>query len=246
VFRNDGFDPLLIETNTSTEHWQKGASLLVTDPLGQRDIDLPANSRVYLITGTQHTGNAGMQSTLGSCVNPRNPHNPNPALRALLVALDEWVSEGKAPPASVTPRIKDGTFVTADKLKFPAIPGLHMVKQMNDIRLLKDWIKPDVDDGEAVRRAGAAGRCRRQRDFRHTPARYRVPLATHTGWNLYKSAVSRRRTVRPRRQLASVRRHRAEREAKNDRVPSLEERYGSHAGYVRRVEEAARLLVPSA
>ncbi len=28
LFRNDGFDPLLIETNTSTEYWQKGASLL--------------------------------------------------------------------------------------------------------------------------------------------------------------------------------------------------------------------------
>ena len=32
-FRNDGFDPLWMETNTSTEYWQKGASLLTTDPL---------------------------------------------------------------------------------------------------------------------------------------------------------------------------------------------------------------------
>ncbi len=36
LFRNDGFDPLWMETNTSTEYWQKGASLLVTDPLGTR------------------------------------------------------------------------------------------------------------------------------------------------------------------------------------------------------------------
>jgi hypothetical protein len=90
LFRNDGFDPLLIETNTSTEHWQKGASLLTTDPLGKGDINLPANSRVYMIAGTQHTGTAGMRPTFGACINPRNPHNPNPALRALLVALDEW------------------------------------------------------------------------------------------------------------------------------------------------------------
>jgi hypothetical protein len=41
LFRHDGFDPLLIEVNTSTEYWQKGASLLTTDPLGTRDIDLP-------------------------------------------------------------------------------------------------------------------------------------------------------------------------------------------------------------
>ena len=36
---------------------------------------------------------------------------------------------------------------------------------------------------------------------------------------------------------------RAEREARKDPRPSLEERYGSHAGYVRRVEEATRALV---
>ena len=33
LLRGDGFDPLVIETNTSTEYWQKGASLLHTDPL---------------------------------------------------------------------------------------------------------------------------------------------------------------------------------------------------------------------
>jgi hypothetical protein len=38
VLRGDGSDPLLIETNTSTEYWQKGASLLTTDPLGTRDV----------------------------------------------------------------------------------------------------------------------------------------------------------------------------------------------------------------
>jgi len=243
VFRNDGFDPLLIETNTSTEHWQKGASLLVTDPLGQRDIDLPANSRVYLITGTQHTGNAGMQSTLGSCVNPRNPHNPNPALRALLVALDEWVSEGKAPPASVTPRIKDGTFVTADKLKFPAIPGLHVVKQMNDIRLLKDWIKPDVDMakpyGARVPQVDADGN---ETSGIRLPD-IAVPLATHTGWNLYKTPFPEGELCDRDGSYAPFAATRAEREAKNDPRLSLEERYGTHAAYVKKVEEAAGKLV---
>ena len=35
-------DPLLIEINTSTEYWQKGASLVHTDPAGARDAALPA------------------------------------------------------------------------------------------------------------------------------------------------------------------------------------------------------------
>ena len=60
LFRDDGFDPLLIETDASTGPWQKGASLLTTDPLGERDIELPANSRVYLVAGTQHGGTAGI------------------------------------------------------------------------------------------------------------------------------------------------------------------------------------------
>ncbi len=106
LFRDDGFDPLLIETNTSTEYWQKGASLLTTDPLGERDIELPANSRVYLVAGTQHGGTAGMSATPGPCANVRNPHSPNPALRALLVALDEWVERGQG--ASCVPRAAPG------------------------------------------------------------------------------------------------------------------------------------------
>ena len=58
-------DPKLIETNTSTEYWQKGASLLHTDPLGKKDVALPENSRVYLIAGTQHGGRAGATTDPG-------------------------------------------------------------------------------------------------------------------------------------------------------------------------------------
>ena len=51
----DGFDPLLMEVNTATEYWQKGASLIHTDAGLGRDLKLPDNSRAYLIAGTQHT-----------------------------------------------------------------------------------------------------------------------------------------------------------------------------------------------
>ena len=101
--RGDGFDPLVIEVNTSTEYWQKGASLLHTDPQGQQDIAIPASVRHFLVAGTQHGGRSGMRAARGSGVHPRNPHNPTPALRALLVALDRWVSEGLEPPASRVP-----------------------------------------------------------------------------------------------------------------------------------------------
>ena len=243
LFRNDGFDPLLIETNTSTEHWQKGASLLVTDPLGKRDIALPANARVYMIAGTQHTGNAGLRPTVGPCVNPRNPHNPNPALRALLVALDEWVSDGKVPPASQTPRISDDTFTTPDGLKFPAIPGLQVTKRMNDIGVLRDWIKPDHDltkpYGARVPQVDADGN---ETSGIRLPD-IAVPLATYTGWNLYKSPFPEGELCDRDGSYAPFAATRAEREAKNDPRLSIEERYGTHAAYAKKVGEAAQKLV---
>jgi hypothetical protein len=243
LFRDDGFDPLLIETNTSTEYWQKGASLLATDPLGQHDVELPANSRVYLVAGTQHGGTAGMRAAVGPCANLRNPHSPNPGLRALLVALDEWVSEGKAPPASRTPRLADGTLVPPGQLRFPAIPGMQKFTGMNDIRLLRDWIKPDVDFtrvyGARVPQIDADGN---ETSGIRLPD-IAVPLATHTGWNLYKSPFPEGELCDRDGSYFPFAATRAEREANNDPRPSLEERYGSHAGYVRKVEEAAQKLV---
>src|SRR6195952_960253 len=81
LMQGNATDPLLIETNTSTEYWQKGASLLHTDPLGTRDIALPPNVRTYLLPGTQHGGKAGMPRAAGPRINPRNWHDPAPARR---------------------------------------------------------------------------------------------------------------------------------------------------------------------
>src|ERR671922_2062408 len=73
LWHGDGFDPFVIEVNTSTEYWQKGASLLHTDPQGQQDIAIPPSVRHYMIAGTQHGGRPGMRASRGSGVHPRNP-----------------------------------------------------------------------------------------------------------------------------------------------------------------------------
>src|SRR5205814_785924 len=83
ILNGEPSDPLVIETNTATEYWQKGASLVHTDPSSAKDAELPANVRVYLIAGTQHAGRPGADPRPGPCVNPRNPHSATPALRAL-------------------------------------------------------------------------------------------------------------------------------------------------------------------
>jgi hypothetical protein len=242
LLRNDGFDPLWMETNTSTEYWQKGASLLTTDPLGTRDVELPPNARAYLIAGTQHGGQAWMTSTNGPCVNPRNPHSPTPALRALLLALDEWV-RGKAPPATRVPRIADGTLVPVEQLKFPAIPGVQLANRVNEIGVLRDWVKPEMDmrrpyrplvpqvDADGNELAGI-----------RLP-QIAAPLATYTGWNLYRipqpqgELCDRNGTYKP---FAATRN---DRERDSDPRASLIERYGDHVGYLRQVETVARRMV---
>ena len=124
--------------------------------------------------------------TPGPNVNPRNPHNPMPAVRALLVALDEWVVSGKAPPPSRVPALSDGTLVEPDKTGFPAIEGATVVKVTNQVAPADDWVKPK-----------APGRTYRTMVRRVDPdgnevAGIRlpdiaVPLAAYTGWNEYKA-----------------------------------------------------------
>lgn len=173
LFRHDGSDPKLIETNTSTEYWQKGASLLTTDPLGTKDVALPDNNRAYMIAGTQHGGRAGATTDAGPNVNMRNPHNPMPAVRALLVALEEWVVSGKTPPPSRVPTLGDGTLVEPDKTGFPAFEGAAVVRRTNAVesyRTLVCRVDPDGNEVAGIRLPDIA-----------------VPLAAYTGWNEYKA-----------------------------------------------------------
>ena len=243
LLRGDGFDPLWIEVNTSTEYWQKGASLLHTDATGRSDLKLPAGARVFMVAGTQHAGRAGLKPDLGPCMNPRNPHSPAPALRALLVALDDWVSQGRSPPPSRVPTIAGKTLVEAGQTGFPRVPGMALTTTTNEVAPVADWVRPAASVASPYRplvsRVGADG---------NEIAGIRlpdidVPLATYTGWNLYKAPFpegelcDRDGSYQP---LAATR---AEREAAGDPRPSLDELYGSHADYMSRVERSVKALV---
>jgi hypothetical protein len=164
-------------------------------------------------------------------------------LRALLIALDEWASDGKAPPPSMTPHLKDATFTTPDQLKFPAVPGIQVVRRMNAIGVLKDWVKPDMDMAHPYRtfvtQVDADGN--EIAGIRLTDIA--VPLATYTGWNYYKAPFPEGELCDRDGSYKPFAATRAEREAANDPRRSLAERYGDHAGYVKQVENAAAKLV---
>jgi len=234
-------EPRMMEVNTSTEYWQKGASLVHMDPTGRIDARLPENERVYMIAGTQHGGRAGVNDAPGLCAMPRNPNSAAPALRALLRALEAWVVAGDAPPASRVPSLSDRTAVEAGKLAFPKMPGFVMGPGANRIGPPADWIAPPREpilayatlvsaiDGDGNETAG----------IRLPPVA--VPLATFTGWNVYKAY----HTELCDRDGASIpfARNKAQRDSKGDARLSREERYGSRDAYVAKVKDATAQLV---
>jgi hypothetical protein len=242
-------DPLMIEVNTSTEYWQKGASLVNTDPSDGRDAELPPNARVYMIAGTQHGGRPGTDPNPGPCVNPRNPHSATPALRALFVALEEWVRAGIAPPPSNVPSIARGTAVVAEAVTMPPVPGFALPPGANRIGPPVDWVETPtkLNDFYDTRVCAVDTDGNEVAGVRLPPIA--VPLGTYTGWNVYRAQTcelcDRDGSMIP---FARTRR---EREAAGDPRASLEERYGTKDIYVARVEAtaatlvAARLLLPA-
>jgi hypothetical protein len=242
ILKGEPADPLVIETNTATEYWQKGASLVHTDPSGAKDAELPANVRVYLIAGTQHAGRPGADPRPGPCVNPRNPHSATPALRALFHALEEWVTKGVAPPSSRVPRFADGTAVKAETARMPRVKGFALAPGANRITPPVDWTDPP-EDGPAqfyetfVSAVDADGN--ETAGIRLPPIA--TPLATYTGWNVYRAAPGEL-CDRDGSRIPFAR-SRAERDADDDPRPSLEERYGSREAHVAKVREVAAALV---
>lgn len=260
--RASGTCPRVFEINSANEYWVKAASLLHTDTEGN-DLADPGHVRFFLVAGTQHgTGRAGHR---GSCQQLQNPTDSAPALRALLVALDEWVTADVAPPHSRVPRVSDGTAVFSvpqpatvtgtvprAKLGFPAIPDASYTGVFST-RYLFDF-GSRFDDGILDRQPPAfSGRPTYPAFVSRTDADgnevagirlppVAAPLATTTGWALRGEGYGLGDGCEASGQLLPFPRTRAGREASGDPRRSLEERYGTHAGYVAAVTVAAREL----
>ena len=133
--------PKIFEVNSANEYWVKAGSLLHTDTLGN-DLRDPRNVRFYLFSSLPHSAGIGPTGP-GICQQPRNPVVANPGLRALLVALDEWVSAGKTPPASRVPRRANGTLVASlPQESRTTMAGIVTIEIVVIIIKIKGWASP--------------------------------------------------------------------------------------------------------
>lgn len=249
--------PKLFVGFSGTEFWDLQGSPILTDALGTVDLVQPANARIYYYSSSHHI--LGFASLPGAAIGALYPTNNNvqatSIVRALYQDLEDWIVLGTAPPDSQVPRLADGTLVRTASVNFPAIPGVTYTGLVTTYPLL-DWgpqYKPQDETGIATQLPPAY----LGRDYailvpqvdsdgndiagiRSTDVA--AGLGTNTGWNLtnrpgiidngglFGSYFPYQKTA-------------AARMAAGDPRPSLEERYGTQAGYVAAVTATANGLV---
>lgn len=230
--------PKVMFTNTAVEYWGGGraAALIHTTPDGKRDLVLPPNVRAYFLTGAQHSSAPFPVPAGGFGQQPANPLEYWWTLRALLVAMTDWVVKGAEPPPSQVPKLADGTLVPITKLKFPALPGVQSPALIqgprHDGRDLP-FLVPQVDaDGNEL--AGIR------------TAEQRVPVATYTGWNFRNASIGGTNQLVSLLGMAlPLAKTKAAREKAGDPRLSVDERYPTKEAYVAKASVVIDALVKS-
>jgi hypothetical protein len=241
----------LFLTNGSQEYWGRGAALNHVTEDGSKDLDPPANVRIYYVAGTQHGGGGG-----GANPNVQNLTNSMEwtyFMRATLTSLNAWVSHNTAPPASVFPRMDKGQLVPISALHFPQIPNFAVANYVYQPRRLDygpEYLTKGIVAYEPAHAGGSYPAMVPQVDADgNETSGIRLPelvwpLATHTGWNLRNPKVGS-----PDQQYALIgsqaafARTKSDREKTGDTRLSIAERYRSKSDYQAKIEAAAKTLV---
>ncbi len=243
--------PKIFYTNTSTEYWNRSASLNHTDITGTQDVDVHENVRIYHFSSTKH-GPGDLPS--GDNAMPANPINFRFAFRALLVALDEWVRNDRPPPRSEHGTIDTGTLVPIDQnaVAWPELPDLPFPEHPRRPRRLdrgSRWADDQIIDKEPpglgepyltrVSRVDADG----NEVAGIKMPEVAVPLGTFTGWE-YRSETKGATWALV--GLAGIflpfAKNADSAEAANDPRPPVDARYRDRQDYVRRCVNAGHGL----
>lgn len=254
--------PKIMETFGSAEFWGLRMSPGMVGAEADTDIPLPSAVRRYYFPGVTHGGGRGGFDT-GSregnrCTLPDNPNPSSDTMRALHLALIDWVANDTPPPESRYPRLDQGELVSPDHtaMGFPVIPGMplpdNMVNVLPEYDFGQEFDYNDLSGVIAIQppvirriipmlvpRTDADGN-----EVGGIPSvLHQVPLGTYLGWNVTASGYLKGRTCGFSGGFIPFATTRAERLASGDPRPSLEERYGTHEAYVAKVRAAAERMV---
>lgn len=244
--------PKIFYTNGSYEYWGRAASLIHTSVDGRKDDGPSSDTRVYLISGTQHGPGNFLAQRKDTQWTP-NPNDARPVFRALLVQMTKWVKDGTEPSSSRHPRIDKGDLVPASNIHFPALPGVSLPNMPHQA-----W---RVDYGPEFRSKGIVsieppkiGKAfptllpQVDRDGNETSGirmpDIAVPLGTYTGWNLRDPSIGA-----PSELYSMVggfhgfAKTKQDRTAIKDSRPSIEERYRSKEDFLAKTGAAIDGLV---
>lgn len=241
--------PKFFFTQTSTEYWCRGASLLHTDVDGKADVPLDDTVRLYFLCGAQH-GNT-RSTAPGIFQYLPNTLDHRPVLRALLPALDRWLTRGTEPPASRYPTIAAGTLVSFQGWKAQmsaATPAALPAGQYVPLRLdfgprwnregIADIVPPRVTGTYTTLLPAVDSDGNEVGGIRLPDVA--APLGVYTGWNLRGEPAGAAGALgRWAGSFQPFARTAAERPA-NDRRLSVRERYPTPEVYLARRIEAIR------
>ena len=265
----DGSCPKIFHIATALELWELRQSLGFTDPLGLRDLVEPANVRSYIMGSTQHSVPARplpQKAPFAGCEQQPNPNPHTWTMRALFVALVDWIRHGQEPPPSERPTIAAGTLVSPEQVRFPSIPAnQYGGVQRPAVRMLATHNPLFAQDyGPGFDTADTRGIVSINPP-RLSAARYgvlvaqvdadgndlggirslfvQVPIGTYTGWNNFHESLYKDGFCTLQGSFIPFAATRAERIAAGDPRPSLEERYPDRTSYVAALRKATSDLV---
>jgi len=205
------------------------------------------NVRVYHLASTQHVEIATMPK--GVCAVPYNPVDRRPVLRAVLLGLDSWVKDNTPPPASRYPRIADGSLVPMAAFGFSA-PGMSLPAHGPNPKLRLDY-GPDFIEGIITKvlptsTGDAYGVLVPKVDSDGNEIggvrlpEISVPLGTATGWAVRAAeAGGGGELCYLDGSFQPLAKTKAERAAKNDPRPSIEEALSGQGRLFAKLRQAA-------
>jgi hypothetical protein len=239
--RDDGVCPKVLHLDTESDFWQARSSLVATDPSGA-DMAMPEEVRIYAVSGVPHAPFRPLTKPVMQL--PGNPLGYGAFMRALLVALFEWVEHGTAAPDSRFPSRAAGTLVPLDEAHraFPRLPGVNFPDVLNELRLRDHSVEPPSESTAYpvfVQATDADGNA--LGGIRHPLLA--APLATHVGWSLRANGYAEGDLFTIQGSMIPFAQTDAQRLRAGDLRPSLESRYASRDAWAAQLAEAVDRLV---